>query len=71
MPMQFDQRLSAKLDNLKLNTQLNKDIQTPRDGGPSVFGKTPYVGTIRRNFGAPVARDEIGEAEELVNQLDI
>lgn len=38
-----------------------EDLDPPKDPGPAVLGKTPLVGSVRRNKGLPVLRDEIKE----------
>lgn len=36
-------------------------ISVPDDVGPAVMGKTPLLGTLRRQAGAPVLRDMVSD----------
>lgn len=48
-----------------------EDVDIPDDPGPAVAGKTPILGSLRRNNGIPVARDELGEEFEDFNADDL
>lgn len=37
----------------------DREIEIPEKPGPSILGREPLVGMIRRAFGIPVIRDEM------------
>lgn len=41
------------------------DLTIPENPGPSVVGREPVFGTIRRGMGLPVLRDEVPTLIEL------
>lgn len=41
------------------------EIEVPDEPGPSIAGRTPLVGTVRRSQGAPVLRDELSDELDL------
>ena len=49
------------IEDLELNAPSSDDIdaEVPDDPGPALMGKTPVLGTVRRNTDLPVLRDEL------------
>ena len=49
------------IEDLELNAPDPDDIdaEVPEDPGPALMGKTPVIGTVRRNNDLPVLRDEL------------
>lgn len=49
------------IEDLELNAPDADDIdaEVPEDPGPALMGKTPVIGTVRRNNNLPVLRDEL------------
>jgi hypothetical protein len=39
-------------------------ISIPDNPGPSAAGRTPVIGTLRRQMGAPVVRDQLPDLME-------
>lgn len=40
---------------------MGSSLEVPDNPGPSVAGRTPLVGTVRRSNGMPVLRDQLGD----------
>jgi hypothetical protein len=50
--------IETKLENIDFDSI---KVQAPNDPGPALICKDPLVGSLRRDFGIPVVRDEISK----------
>jgi hypothetical protein len=46
------------MDEIEFNSP-SEEIDLPDDPGPALAGKTPVIGTLRRNNDMTVLRDEL------------
>jgi len=49
-------------DELDVEVPEELDVEAPEDPGPALMGKTPVVGTLRRENDVPVLRDKLAES---------
>lgn len=49
------------MEDIELGNIEQEEIEAPDEPGPSLLGRTPVVGTARRNYGVLVLRDEIND----------
>lgn len=46
-------------------------IEIPDFPGPAALGHTPLIGSVRRSKGLPVVRDEVVDAIDSTNVVDV
>jgi len=56
---------------IALSQDVNSDVDAPDHPGPNALGHTPLVGTLRRENGMPVLRDEATEAVDGLDAVDV
>lgn len=54
--MSFDE---LNLDELESGDVDEADLPDPEEAGPALLGRTPVIGSVRREKGMTVVRDEI------------
>lgn len=57
--MNFDQKVSLQDVKYNVDRAVAESADIPEDPGPSVLGKTPVIGSVRRANDLPVVRDEL------------
>lgn len=48
-----------------------EDLEIPENPGPSILGKDPIVGSVRRILDVPVLRDRILNGSPLMENIDV
>jgi len=57
--MNFDQKVSLQDMKFNVDRAVAQSAKIPENPGPSMMGKTPIIGSLRRANDIPVARDEL------------
>lgn len=53
--------MTGPLDELQGEFNASDEVEIPDEPGPSLLGREPVVGSVRRSQGMTVLRDEVDE----------